>query len=198
LEESSDLEEEDSISEQKASNSDSEYSEDDSVFRAREKRRRRSDIPNKAIIRLFRKHFISILSKKCDFISKKRTRGIEFYKTCVTKLIDDTTKLEPTPLLVFYLAALLYHKDAEKSIDCLTPPSMTKEEALKEIRWLHRFRSVYTHEGMKRFIRIKPLAALFLEFSTSEERAKLPSATHKKSLNYFKQRCSKVVSTPTA
>ena len=154
----------------------------------RKSRRDRSDLPCKAVIRAFRKTFTNFLSVDTGYILKKRSRGKEFYRESLAEIIDKHTDLDPSPSVVFYLGALLYPKDAKSCLEQLKPASMDADSANREIDRIHRFRSVYTHRGMKEFCRIPEIAKLFSQYADSQPQ--LP-ALQRKSLAYMKKLCAK-------
>lgn len=132
-------------------------------------KRNRTDISNKRVIRMFRKHYVGILAKDFNYVSKKRTRGATFYRECIASIIDQTTDLSSQDSeVVFFLAALLYSKEAVKTVDEIKPESWSTTKALEYVRSLHRLRSIYSHEMLHQALKDKALAKMFLQYAESK------------------------------
>ena len=130
------------------------------------KRGNRTDLPCKAVIRQCRKHYTTKLQKKCDYIIKKRGKESSFYAKCLRQTLAGELDLPTTDRVVFYMAAFLYPKDAEKFIDTLIPVGMEKKSAIEMIRMLHDLRVKFTHERLNAFVQVPEMQAIFINFAS--------------------------------
>ena len=129
------------------------------------KRGNRTDLPCKAVIRQCRKHYNTKLQKKCDYIIKKRGKDSGFYARCIRETLADELDLPATDRIVFFLAAFMYPKDADKFLDSLLPADMERETAKAMIKDLHDLRVKFTHERLNSFIEIPEMQRIFIKFA---------------------------------